>query len=186
MRSIFLSLLGLLLAVSCQNSQSLFLENQEDWIEQGDAQWEFLNGELTGKVKDEQVGYVITNQKFKNFQLELEFKPDDTINSGVFIRCNSYEMSADNCYEVNIWDLHPNQDFRTGSVVKKEKPMAKVETNNKWNTYKIKIENDHLQIWVNEILTIDMLDSTLTEGYIGLQASGTGAISFRNVKISSL
>ncbi len=178
-------ILVLFLTIGCQNSQSLFQENNEDWIIEGDAQWSFSNSELIGTVKDE-VGFVITKQTYKDFVLELEFKPDSTINSGVFIRCINNEPSADNCYEINIWDLHANQDFRTGAVVTKAKPIAIVETIDQWNTYKIKMENDHIKAWVNGVLTADIKDSDHSEGYIGLQASGVGKINFRNVKISSL
>ena len=178
-------ILVLFLTIGCQNSQSLFQENNEDWIEEGDAHWSFSNSELNGTVFDG-AGYVITKQTYKDFVLELEFKPDSTINSGVFIRCINNDLSADNCYEINIWDLHANQDFRTGAVVTKSKPLAIVETIDKWNTYKIKMENDHIMAWVNGILTADMQDSDHLEGYLGLQASGVGEIKFRNVKISSL
>jgi hypothetical protein len=124
-------------AISCQNSEILFEENGTDWIEEGDANWNFSNNELIGEVSDE-VGFIMTQNTYKDFVLELEFKPDSTINSGIFIRCKNFEISAEDCYEVNIWDLHPNQDFRTGAIVAKFKPLAIVETIDKWNTYKIK------------------------------------------------
>jgi len=178
-------ILALILNISCQKSETLFQENGDNWIEQGDAHWGFSNGELIGKVNDE-VGFVVTKQTYKNFQLEMEFKPDDAINSGIYIRCKNYELTAVNCYEANIWDLHPNQDFRTGAIVEKAKPLEIVDTNNKWNTYKIINKGDHLEVWINGILTADLKDTSLDEGYIGLQASGTGEISFRNVRISNL
>ncbi len=185
MRPQTLIILVLLLTISCQNSDSLFQENQKDWIEEGNAHWNFSNKELIGKVNDE-VGFVMTKQTYKDFVLEMEFKPDSTINSGIYIRCKNFEINAEDCYEVNLWDLHPNQDFRTGAIVLKFKPIAIVETINKWNTYKIKIEKDHLEVWINGIITSDLRDSTRSEGHIGLQASGVGKIKFRNIKISAL
>lgn len=178
-------ILVLFLTISCQNSEPLFQEDQKDWIEEGDAHWNFTNNELIGKVNDE-VGFVMTKQTYKDFVLEMEFKPDSTINSGIFIRCKNFEINAEDCYEVNIWDLHLNQDFRTGAIVTKFKPLAIVETIGQWNTYKIKNEKDHLEVWINGVLTADMRDNTLTKGHIGLQASGVGKIKFRNVKISPL
>lgn len=185
MRPQILIILVLFLTISCQNSDSLFQENQENWFEEGNAHWNFSNKVLIGKVNDE-VGFVMTKQTYKDFVLEMEFKPDSTINSGIFIRCKNFEINAEDCYEVNIWDLHPNQDFRTGAIVLKFKPLAIVETIGQWNTYKIKNEKDHLEVWINGVLTADMRDNTLTKGHIGLQASGVGKIKFRNVKISSL
>jgi len=77
-------------------------------------------------------------------------------------------------------------NYRTGAIVTKSIPLALVQTIDKWNTYKIKNEKDHILVWVNGILTTDIRDKVLTEGYIGLQASGTGEIRFRNVKIKTL
>lgn len=150
-----------------------------------DANWSLSNKELIGEIING-AGFVITQQKYKDFILELEFKPDSSINSGVFLRCKNYDMNPTDCYEVNIWDLHLNQDIRTGAIVMKSIPLSIVQTIDKWNTYKIKNEKDHIQVWVNGILTADMRDKTLTEGYIGLQASLIGKIRFRNVKIKSL
>lgn len=171
--------------VSCQNSQVLFQENTNDWKRFGDITWKFSNNELIGTADDSN-GFVMTQETYDDFILELEFKPDDTINSGVFIRCSNQEINPTDCYEANIWDLHPNQDFRTGAIVLKAVPLTIVETNNKWNTYKIKTEKNHVQVWVNSILTADINDDTLSNGYIGMQANGTGEIRFRNVKITSL
>ncbi|WP_350288684.1 DUF1080 domain-containing protein [uncultured Croceitalea sp.] len=171
--------------VSCRNSQVLFQENTNGWERFGDTAWKFSNNKLIG-IADDSNGFVMTQKTYGDFILELEFKPDDTINSGVFIRCSNQEINPTDCYEVNIWDLHPNQDFRTGAIVLKAVPLAIVETNNKWNTYKIRTEKNHVQVWINGILTADINDDTLTKGYISLQANGTGEIRFRNVKVTSL
>ncbi len=173
------------LCLSCHNPTVLFQENENDWLIKGDANWKFSNNELIGKL-DSGSGFIMTRQVYKNFVLELEFNPDSTINSGVFIRCKNIDINAVDCYEINIWDLHPNQDYRTGAIVTKSNPLARVETINKWNTYKIKIENHHLVVWVNNVLTGDIKDETLSKGFIGLQGKGKGEIKFRNVKISRL
>lgn len=175
----------LLIIISCKNAQVLFQENTEDWKLTGDAKWVFNDHELIGKVEDG-AGYIITKQKYQDFVLELEFNPDSNINSGVFIRCKNEELNPINCYEINIWDLHPNQEYRTGAIVMKSTPLNMVETIYKWNTYKIRIQNDHVQVWINDILTADLIDDSCQDGYIGLQAMGTGEIRFRNMKIYPL
>ena len=53
------------------------------------------------------------------------------------------------------------------------------------DTYELEVE-PLFQVWVNGILTADIRDEVLIEGYIGLQAMGTGEIRFRNVKIKTL
>ncbi|MEO1262904.1 MAG: DUF1080 domain-containing protein [Bacteroidota bacterium] len=163
----------------------LFQENAGDWIKQGNADWQFNQSELVGKL-DTGAGFVITETVYDNFVLQMEFNPDSTINSGVFVRCAGYEMTPIICHEINIWDLHPNQDFRTGAIVTKVKPFEKVETLNKWNTYKIKCEQGQTQVWVNDVLTAEISDDSLLKGHIGLQAAGAGEIRFRNIVLNEL
>lgn len=189
MQKIILHILLIIMTVplitSCDHSQNIFLEDAHDWEIKGDANWSFSNDELMGKVVRGD-GFVLTKKQYENFVLELEFKPDSSINSGVFIRCSKEEINPIDCYELNIWDLHPDQSNRTGAIVTRAIPLEKVETINKWNTYKIKVEEAHLQIWINHILVNDTKDESLREGYIGLQAKGTGKISFRNIKIEEI
>lgn len=178
-------LVSLMLTFSCTEKTDLFANEYEAWDTFGDADWTLENGELTGTVKDT-VGFLMTKASYTDFILELEFKPDSTINSGIYIRCQNKEISFTDCYEINIWDLHPNQDNRTGSVVNRAKPLEIVETIDKWNSYKIKIEGNHVEAWINGIKTVDLQNDDLKEGYIALQAMGTGVVSFRNVKIETI
>jgi len=175
----------LFIGISCQNSEKLFQEDTKNWNISGDASWVFSNNQLIGSIK-EGAGYIMTQESYDNFVLELEFKPDSTINSGVFIRCTNEEISPIDCHEINIWDLHPNQDYRTGSIVMKSVPLVKVETNYKWNRLKIEIIDDHLKVWINNLLTAEHTEDAQTSGYIGLQATGKGEVRFRNIEIKHL
>jgi len=167
------------------SSEILFEERAEDWFSEGDAEWKFINGELSGSLENGS-GFVMTKKSYDDFILELEFKPDSTINSGVFIRCKEKAISYADCYEINIWDLHPNQKNRTGSVVSRSNPLAQVETLDKWNNYKIKTQKDHLQVWIDNILVVDLKNKELQSGPIALQAAEKGQIMFRNVKLTSI
>lgn len=185
MKRNFTILALLLLGMSSVNSQALFEEGNNSWTEQGHATWEFENNELIGRVVDG-AGFITTKEHFADFILELEFKPDSTVNSGVYLRCENDTINATNCYEINIWDANPNRDYRTGGVVNTFARLAEVETINKWNTYKIKCKNNHLQAWVNGVLTADFQNESHVKGYIGLQTQGTGEIKFRNIKIKKI
>ena len=183
--NIVISFVILILSLSCKSSQHLFQEHVNDWKAYGEAHWYFDKNELVGEISNGD-GFVMTNKTFENFILELEFKPDSTINSGVFIRCKSKEINPFECYELNIWDLHPDQKNRTGAIVTQMVPLVHIETINKWNTYKIKAENQHIQVWINKQLTVDYYEGNIPEGFIGLQAKGTGKISFRKLKVENL
>ncbi|WP_435623974.1 3-keto-disaccharide hydrolase [Flagellimonas sp.] len=180
--SVFIFLFVLVLNISCSDSHQLFQKNAKDWKSYGDAEWSFSNNTLMARVSDGD-GFIMTDQSYRNFVLELEFKPDSTINSGIFVRCTKKELSATECHELNIWDLHPNQEYRTGAIVTKSVPLQRVETLNKWNAYKIKMEENRIQVWVNDTLTADAEYQYPEKGFIGLQAMGTGEIRFRNIRI---
>jgi hypothetical protein len=182
-------LILLILVSSCfektPSMEVLFQESATDWFSDGDAEWKFVNGELIGSLESG-AGFVMTKKSYSNFILELEFNPDSTINSGIFIRCKNKELSFEDCYEVNIWDLHPKQENRTGAIVSRSSPLKKVNTLNKWNTYKIINNKDHLQVWINDVMTIDLKDKDRIEGPIALQAAESGKILFRNVRLTPL
>lgn len=170
---------------SYQDQEVLFTKENKDWITGGTATWTFHGEELIGK-SDSGSSFIMTNEVYKDFELTLEFKPDSTVNSGVFVRCKNQELSADDCYEINIWDLHPNQDYRTGTIVRRSERAVKVETLNKWNTYEIRLQGNHLQASINGIKTADVINDDLLEGYIGLQAGQSGEVRFRNVTVRKI
>lgn len=168
-----------------ENNQTLFDPTFDNWTFNGDANWEFIGEEWIARI-DSGNGFVMTKGTFDNFELTLDFYPDSTINSGIYIRCIAPMISATDCYEFNIWDLHPNQENRTGAVVARAKPQKHVETLNRWNSYRIRVDGDHLQAWVNDEQTVDLHNTDLANGYIALQASLAGAVKFKNVKLSRL
>ena len=178
----------LLIAACAEKSDSyeiLFAENTNDWFSEGDAEWKLINGELSGSLESG-TGFVMTKKSYDDFVLELEFNPDSAINSGIFIRCKENVISNVDCYEINIWDLHPDQKNRTGAVVTRSTPLAHVETLDKWNSYKIKNVKDHLQVWIDDVKVVDMKDTDLQSGPIALQAAESGQIMFRNVRVTPI
>ncbi|MDA0193996.1 MAG: DUF1080 domain-containing protein [Bacteroidetes bacterium] len=182
----------IILGISCSKPGStdqeeviLFAENAQDWIKGGDADWTFVNNELIGRLDSGQ-GFVVTKKAYKDFALTVEFYPDDTINSGVFLRCKNAGLSGEDCYELNIWDDNPNQEYRTGAIFLRSNPLAQVETINQWNTYELRCEGDRIQASINGVVTADLRDQSRAEGFIALQARGIGEIRFRNVKVRPL
>ena len=82
---------------------------------------------FTSRVTDK-MGFVMTERPYIDLELELEFWPESTVNFGVFIRCKEQEISFTDCCELNIWDLHPQQENRTGAVVSRATPLTQVKT----------------------------------------------------------
>ena len=177
-------IISVLLFASCTSSSPLFL-NSGNWQLNGAAGWQFDQDMIIGESEGE-AGYLVSNQSFTDFVLELEFNPSSELNSGIFIRCEGTEMTPNACYEFNIWDENPNQEYRTGAIVMKSNPIAKVNTIGKWNTYKIKAKGNSLQAWVNGQKVSDIKDSDLASGFIGLQAAKGGKVMFRNITIKEI
>ncbi len=167
------------------NWQSLSTEIS-DWNMIGDAKWETENNVLTAS-KEGGGGFAVTQERFGDFHLKLEFFPDAEVNSGIFVRCASEDQINEvTCYELNIWDDHVDQGKRTGAIVGRAKPLARVETVGKWNTYEIKAEGNRIQAWINGAKTADITDDSNKEGVIALQFFNAGQIQFRNLTILEL
>lgn len=158
----------------------------DGWDVVGDAQWQLNNGELVSNSGG--LGYVVTQESYRNFTLSLEFFPVAEVNSGIFIRiADPNNIAATTAYEMNIWDEHPNQAFRTGAIVTRvAPPLAHVDTLNQWNTYEITANGDHISAKVNGTLTAELTDNSLHEGPIALQRGDTGVIRFRHVQLTLL
>lgn len=190
MKYINLSKLILLVTVlfslqSCEDKEKLFEANRDSWVQMGDAKWKFSGDEIMATILRGS-GFIMTKDVYKDFELELQFYPDETINSGIFVRCAEKELSYTDCYEINIWDYHPDQKERTGAIVSRAAPLKNVQTINKWNTYKIQCKGNKIKAWINGDLTADIDNNELIEGYIALQAAGLGTVRFKNVTLTAL
>lgn len=172
-----------ILACSEPKSTLLFQADEpESWIRSGPAHLRFSNGEIE-IASDSGMSFIMTSTIMDDFEMMLDFFPDSTVNSGIFIRCPQQSISATDCYELNIWDLHPNQDFRTGAVVTKAKPLVHVNTLNQWNTFRILAKEGRIQAWINGQLTADLKNQGKRSGHIALQGAGKGIVRFRKVQL---
>lgn len=158
-----------------------------DVITAASSEWTIDDGVLTPRRGEERT-YVITKKQYSDVEIAFEFNPESETNSGVFARCQDpEEISPQSCYEFNIWDAHPNQESRTGAIVTISPPVAIVNTEDKWNTMRIALMGDRLQVWVNDILTNDIRHATHTRGHIAFQYGGMdGMVVFRNIRIREL
>ena len=109
-------------------------------------------------------------------------------NSGIFIRCQDADaISANSCYEVNIWDENENPANRTGAIVNFAPPLVEIDSLSQWTTMTIRADGGHIAVTVNGQTTVNLMDETYSSGHIGLQYGGNnGLIRFRNLDISAL
>ena len=104
------------------------------------ANWRVENGELVADKlsADKGTNHLLTKEKYKDFQIYLEFWSDEKVNSGLFIRCQDPKNpGAKNCYEVNIFDGRKDPTYGTGAIVyfAEVNPMPKAA--GKWNTFEV-------------------------------------------------
>ena len=162
-------------------------EDLSSWRQFGAPVWRFADqGAAAGP--DQQAGFLVSRVAYDDFRLSVEFWIEDDTNSGVFIRCTDplelADLNPDNCYEVNIFDNHPNQDFRTGSIVKLAPPAVHVDTLGRWNRFDIVVQGASIEVTLNGFKVMSIVDDRAASGYIALQYAGKAGLKFRNVKLA--
>ncbi len=151
----------------------------------GDANWTIEEGGAVGADAGDG-GHLVTNERFADFELELEFFVNVEANSGVFSRCPDPEdIAATTCYEVNIYDTRADQTYRTGGVVNYAEPAAILYTGGRWNRYQIYANGTNQRATLNGVEMYDFDDETYSDGHITLQV-GSGIVKFRNVRVRRL
>lgn len=147
--------------------------------------WAMENGIVVSSGAGE--SYLVIPGEYSNFLLTMEFKPDATINSGVYMRCQDKSLiKANTCYEANIWDAAKNQTYRTGSIVKRQTFAERLDTKNRWNTYEISMINKNITVRLNGVVTAEMDSVEYKKGFIAIQHKGTGSIQIRSLRIKAL
>jgi hypothetical protein len=152
------------------------------WDVVGDANWR-VEDRTARADRSTAASFLVSKDRFGDFDLELEFWVDPEANSGVFLRCqNAATITDTSCYEANIFDTRPDQTYRTGSIVNVAEPAEFVYTGGQWNRLKITADGPRLQVTLNGRAMVDTKDSRLSSGPIALQY-GAGTVMFRNVRI---
>ncbi|MFZ1291220.1 MAG: DUF1080 domain-containing protein [Melioribacteraceae bacterium] len=181
-----------------QDSEKINLFNGKDlsgWNIHGTEKWYVENGELICESgPDKEYGYLSTTDKFKNFELSLEFKQEADGNSGVFFR-SSIEGIKISGWQVEV--APPNHDtggiyesYGRGWLVQIPDEKENILKEEQWNKMVIRAVNDNVQTFLNGEQMIDFTDSKIGEGYgfIALQIHSGGGIKIRwkNIEIKNL
>lgn len=173
-------------------------------------QWQALDGELT--LSRRGGGDLITREVWSNFELSLEWKISEGGNSGIFFLADETNQRIYfKAPEIQILDDARHSDnkvatHRSGSLYDLiAAPPESQKPAGEWNTVLIRHLNGQLQVWQNEVQTVDIQIGGdrwttlvaaskfadwegfggLTSGHFGLQDHGD-VVSFRNLKARSL
>ena len=162
------------------------LDNKDmgDWSKVGETNWRMEDGAaVADKRTSKDPAYLVSKNKYKDFQIYAEFWASDDANSGIFIRCQDPEKIGDrSCYEVNIFDQRPDPTYGTGGIVHHSEVDPMPKAGGKWNTYEITAKGRKISVVLNGQKTVELHNGLFTEGNFALQ-HGSGVIKFRKVAI---
>jgi hypothetical protein len=130
-------------------------------------------------------GWLASTRAYTNFELKLQFRGSEKVNSGVFLRSSKEGAPHKTGYELQIWDYQP-AGYNTGSLVGSLKAAPTKILDNQWNDYDIKAQGDHYVIILNGKTILDDHDSLHGAGLIGFQCQPGNKIEFRSIKLLSL
>jgi hypothetical protein len=175
------------------------------WTQRGGrADYRVEDGCIVGASRPNQANsFLCTDAEYGDFILELDFKADPEVNSGVQIRSESspdYQNGRVHGYQVEIdtssraWTAGIYDEGRRGWLAPMDKnPAAQAAFKpNDWNHFRIEAVGDHMQTWLNGVPAADLHDSMTPRGFIALQVHTVGArkdelhIRFKNIVLKPL
>ncbi|HKX26986.1 MAG TPA: DUF1080 domain-containing protein [Blastocatellia bacterium] len=162
--------------------------------------WTVEKGVLVGNQdQDHKGGLLGTETKYSDFEIELEFKIDYPVDTGLFLRTREdgmgYQITIDNKKDGFIGSLYAPAE---GGYIQQNKNWSKYFKDKSWNKLRARIEGQpaHVTAWLNGAKMTDYTDHKNRFprlGYIGLQVHGgadawcdTCRARFRNVRIKEL
>ena len=173
--------------------------------------WKVLNGKAEYTIQDGAIvghsklntpnTFLCTEKLFGDFILEMEFKVDEGLNSGVQFRSNSfkeYNNGRVHGYQYEIdpspraWSAGIYDEGRRGWIYPMDKnPASKVAFKaGEWNKLRIEAIGTSLRTWLNGIPCANVLDNTTATGFIALQVHQIGkpeqvgkTVQWKNIRI---
>jgi hypothetical protein len=153
-------------------------------------------------------GILLTDKRYKNFEISLEIKPDWGCDGGLFLRSSekgeAYQVMIDYLQGGMVGGIYGERLKDVRADNSKAREWQKYWKKDDWNHLRARIEGDvpHIQVWLNGEQLVDWTDTAnhladgATDGMIALQAHFTnektprwtpgGYHRFRNVAIKEL
>lgn len=189
-----------------ENWQSLFNgKDLKGWKQlNGQAKYEVKNNEIVGTtVLNQPNSFLVTEEVYGDFILELEFRLDAEMNSGLQFRSESkpdYQNGRVHGYQMEI---DPSPRAWTGGIYDEGRrdwlyPLEynpegkKAYKKGDWNKCRIECIGNVLRTWVNGIPTGYVVDNLTPKGFIALQVHSISKpeeegkqIRWRNIRIQT-
>jgi len=178
----------------------------DGWVQRGgNGVYLVENGMIVGESRPNQPNsFLCTVEDYADFELELDFKVDDGMNSGIQIRSASipeYHNGTVHGYQIEIdpsgraWTGGLYDESRRGWLddLSENEAAQKAFIHNEWNHFKIIARGDRIQTWLNGVAAADYVDNDPTaSGFIALQLHGVGdrveplRVRWRNIYLKEL
>jgi hypothetical protein len=173
-------------------------KNLDGWVRRGGkANYTVENGEIVGRsAPNTSNSFLCTTQNYRDFVLDLDFKADPDLNSGVQVRSEFVEdgktiKSAGKTikggpggkvfgYQVEIDPDVKRGRLWTGGIydegrrawlkdLKDNEAARKAFKGGEWNHLRIECRGDTIKTWVNGVPAAELEDNATPAGFIGLQ-----------------
>lgn len=170
----------------------------------GKAKYTVHNGEIVGTtVLNEPNSFLATEKVYGDFVLELEFKVDSTMNSGIQFRSESSSAYQNGRVHGYQYEIDPSRRGWTGGIYDEARrdwlypldlnPPAKTGFKQaQWNKVKIACVGNNIRTWINGIPAAYLIDDMTPKGFIALQVHSIGKkeeegrqIRWRNIRIQT-
>lgn len=121
------------------------------------AEWTLREGVLYGS--DPRGTWLMSKQKYTNFELQFEFKLGERGNGGVALRAPLHGDPAFDGMELQMADLRYNPSAKdselTGGIYRAIAPTEQVYKPTEWNRYEIRLVGSHLHVSLNGVVIHD-------------------------------
>ncbi|MFN0196454.1 MAG: protein kinase domain-containing protein [Planctomycetaceae bacterium] len=167
-------------------------KNLDGWTIMGHKGWNVEKQILTGETSPGgPAGWLMSNDEFEDFELDVNYKMNPGSNSGIFLRAwPEGDISGSQFTEVQLLDdddpkfaaMRPDQ--KTGAIFKQAapQPTPKVPTD-QWHKLHIRVVKNTVQVTLNGKKVVDhTVDNMRPKGHIGLQLYPT-RVEFRHIRI---
>jgi hypothetical protein len=188
----FISTISIL--ISCKDNKETIpwvnlIENEslQGWnIKGGEATYVNDNGVIIGTTKANTPNTFLTTDKiYEDFILEIDFKVDSTMNSGIQIRSNTLPNYRDGIVHGYQVEIDPSKRAWSGGIYdeKRRKWLNPLKNNpkaqsafkqNEWNHYRVEAIGDTIKTWINSVPAAYLIDDKTASGFIGLQVHSIG------------
>jgi len=192
-------------------------KNLDGWVQRGGkAKYEIEDDAIVGSsAPNTPNSFLCTTRDYTNFVLELEFKVDPRLNSGVQIRSHAFDkptqfegkgrtikVGAGRVHGLQV-EIDPSARAWTGGVqeeggrawlndLKNNEAARRAFKPEVWNHFRIECNGPSIKTWINDVPAADFQDERVSSGFIALQVHGVGRneetrrVRFRNIRLLEL